>query len=1406
VESESANNAGIDSTVNEPAGSPFARLVIRGADGKSVTKNILRPTTLVGSVGPCNIELIGPSVGPSHCVFAVEGDGLRVHDLRATSGTWLNGQRIDVAPLAAGDVVRVGEFECLVETNLPRQIDTTNFAAGSARLVIAGGDGRSVVKDVFRPTTLGGSRPGCNIQFAGPDVAAAHFLITVFSGWLRIRDLRTRFPTRVNGQAVSVWTLGDGDEIEVGPYRVRVETSLPRAAESADDQLDPRFGPSPALLTQEAARVERERAEIAAARQALDAERVDLDRLHAEIEQLQNRVREESDALTTARANFDKDLNEHAAQRAALEADRDTHRLAAEALTTRETASNATRAELEADRHSLANERAVLIADRTAIETLEAELHARERQLTASAQEIDHRTARLDGRETDHRAAEGRLAAANADAQKREQECRRREDECRLREDECRLREAALDSGSAGLASEAERIRQHNEAATHERAALDRDREALSNARARIDSERAELAALRRQLETDRASLTAARHEHDDNLRAAQSERTALEKRQRAFETQAKEQQRAAKQLTQRQEELTGQAALLDARRDTQARLDAETTARRKELEAERSSLAELRRALESERTELESERIALKHETAILKEEAVQVQARSAAVTQQRDELDGRERGLSEARRALESERKTLASDRRSFDQASAALATARQTLESDRNALEADRRQLETALAALETERNAAADDRRQLDQTASALTAGQKALESDRKTLAGEKNRLTAETATLAARAADLERQAAQLSVRAAEHLQIDTELTERATRLSAGEAKLEQSTLDLAKRASNLKAHEAQVTALRQENDTRRDALEQQLREVERTEAELGRSLAVLGQEHLEVEANLEEFERQKARLQEEEATLRATETEIGRLRNALERDRAQFNDRQAQLVAGQEALASSERAVEQERKRLDLVRGEINEQRLRMGDDRAAAEAARQELAKAQLELDERERRMTECEVDLSTRQITLAAESERLDAERERLDEWTRRLREEQAFARAAKKQFQSTVDEFRSENRRFQMAISAIRADRDRHRRRRIGSKQIAEDRSLAQILSGEGILDDAQAEWFASDQLGDSRLGGFELVEFLAKGTETWICEAIAPETKQRVALKILARPLASDADARRRLAAETRLGQTIEHSAVVRTLAGCAADEASPFLVLELVPGISLAELIALHGALPWREACNYAFQAAVGLGRLHEAGIVHRGVEPANLLVDREGGLKVADFGVADAAFLRGDTGQPSPPFETSCYSSPELLGGTATGDPQTDVFSLGCTIYHALGGSPPFADAPGNKGGSAATFATPAPLRSLVSDLPSEVVRIVKRMMTPDRSKRFASMSDVARALGPWARRQQAYFDRPSIVAQRSLDARARLRMIARQFAERQGAPESATESDVAPIG
>ena len=77
----------------------------------------------------------------------------------------------------------------------------------------------------------------------GPDVSPAHFVLTVFAGRLRIRDLRTRFPTRVNGRAVTAWTLADGDEIAVGPFGARLETSLPAVADDPENQLDARFGP-----------------------------------------------------------------------------------------------------------------------------------------------------------------------------------------------------------------------------------------------------------------------------------------------------------------------------------------------------------------------------------------------------------------------------------------------------------------------------------------------------------------------------------------------------------------------------------------------------------------------------------------------------------------------------------------------------------------------------------------------------------------------------------------------------------------------------------------------------------------------------------------------------------------------------------------------------------------------------------------------------------------------------------------------------------------------------------------------------------------------------------------------------------------------------------------------------------
>jgi hypothetical protein len=123
TEHDSIDESGIEPRMDSLPRNLFARLHIRGSEGATAIKDVLRATTLVGAMGQCNIQLVGPGIAPAHCAITVESGRLLVHDLRSRSGTWLNGLRVDVASLADKDLLRVGEFACRVETNLPRSVE-----------------------------------------------------------------------------------------------------------------------------------------------------------------------------------------------------------------------------------------------------------------------------------------------------------------------------------------------------------------------------------------------------------------------------------------------------------------------------------------------------------------------------------------------------------------------------------------------------------------------------------------------------------------------------------------------------------------------------------------------------------------------------------------------------------------------------------------------------------------------------------------------------------------------------------------------------------------------------------------------------------------------------------------------------------------------------------------------------------------------------------------------------------------------------------------------------------------------------------------------------------------------------------------------------------------------------------
>jgi serine/threonine protein kinase len=152
------------------------------------------------------------------------------------------------------------------------------------------------------------------------------------------------------------------------------------------------------------------------------------------------------------------------------------------------------------------------------------------------------------------------------------------------------------------------------------------------------------------------------------------------------------------------------------------------------------------------------------------------------------------------------------------------------------------------------------------------------------------------------------------------------------------------------------------------------------------------------------------------------------------------------------------------------------------------------------------------------------------------------------------------------------------------------------------------------------------------------------------------------------------------------------EARLAARLNHPHVV-AIYDLVADEGENWLVMEYVEGITLAALIRNDGALQPDEAAGLVRQAADALTAAHAAGIVHRDVKPSNMLVTRDGDVKLTDFGIAraeaDASLTRTGlvTGSPA-------YLAPEVASGSSATE-ASDVWSLGATLFHALAGRPPY---------------------------------------------------------------------------------------------------------------
>ena len=219
-------------------------------------------------------------------------------------------------------------------------------------------------------------------------------------------------------------------------------------------------------------------------------------------------------------------------------------------------------------------------------------------------------------------------------------------------------------------------------------------------------------------------------------------------------------------------------------------------------------------------------------------------------------------------------------------------------------------------------------------------------------------------------------------------------------------------------------------------------------------------------------------------------------------------------------------------------------------------------------------------------------------------------------------------------------------------------------------------------------------------------TKLGSYEVLSAIGAGGMGEVYQAHDTKLGRDVAIKVLPEAFAHDADRLSRFQREAKLLASLNHPNIA-TIHGLEDSNGTSYLVMELVPGETLAERIKRDGAVPVEEALTIAKQIAEALEAAHEKGIIHRDLKPANVKLTPEGKVKVLDFGLAKA--FAGDTSTEdignSPTLSmaatmqgvilgTAAYMSPEQAKGKAV-DKRTDIWAFGAVLYELLTGKPAF---------------------------------------------------------------------------------------------------------------
>jgi serine/threonine protein kinase len=306
-------------------------------------------------------------------------------------------------------------------------------------------------------------------------------------------------------------------------------------------------------------------------------------------------------------------------------------------------------------------------------------------------------------------------------------------------------------------------------------------------------------------------------------------------------------------------------------------------------------------------------------------------------------------------------------------------------------------------------------------------------------------------------------------------------------------------------------------------------------------------------------------------------------------------------------------------------------------------------------------------------------------------------------------------------------------------------------------GEAALEDQPRLADLLIADNLITRWQADKLLAGKHKGFRLGKYKLLGQIGKGGMSSVYLAEHEMMRRRVAIKVLPTSRVNDSSYLERFRLEARAVAKLDDPNIVRAY-DIDNEGQIHYIVMEYVDGQDLHQIVVANGPLDYDTAADYIAQVANGLQHAHEMGLVHRDIKPANCLVDRHSTVKLLDMGLAkltedDQASLT--MANEENVLGTADYLAPEQALNSHEADSRSDIYSLGCTLYFLLTGSPPFPEGSISERLLKHQTARPESIFKARPDAPPSLVEFCESMMSKKPIDRPQTAGDVAAILKDW---------------------------------------------------